>query len=343
MIEEVSALDQTLVEHPYEFDFFQAVRLLGLILPERPDVGTDAKPTEEVVRFKSRQSLEFPASAIHALDIESDPARMVIAFMGLTGFEGVLPHHYTEHILARAGSRDLAMAEFFDLFNHRLISLFYRAWEKHQLPAVYHKAAARKSLPDAFTQYFFDLIGMGTDGLRGRLAIPDEALLRYAGLFAQVPRSASVLRGILRDHFGVPVEVEQFDGAWRLLESDELCNLEDRDIRNQLGVGAIAGEVVWDPQARFRIRLGPVPLSRFVSFLPGADAVRELDGITRLYVGEVLQFEWQVVLKGDEVPWCAIGDESESGPRLGWCAWLKTEEFETDAVDAAFAELEDTR
>ena len=339
MIEEVSALDQTLVEHPYGFDFFQAVRLLGLILPDRPDVGTSAKPSEEVVRFKARQSLEFPASAIHALDIESDPARMVVAFMGLTGFEGVLPHHYTEHIIARAGSRDFAMAEFLDLFNHRLISLFYRAWEKHQLPAAYHKAAARKERPDAFTGYLFDFIGMGTGGLRGRLAIPDEALLRYAGLFAQFPRSASVLRGILRDHFGVPVEVEQFDGAWRLLEMDELCNLDDRDIRNQLGVGAIAGDGVWDPQARFRIRLGPVSLTRFAWFLPGTGAVRELDDITRLYVGEVLHFEWQVVLEAAEVPWCTLGDDAEPGPRLGWCAWLKTEEFEADPADAVFAEI----
>ena len=113
----------------------------------------------------------------------------------------------------------------------------------------------------------------------------------------------------------------------------------ERDIRNQLGVGAIAGDGVWDPQARFRIRLGPVSLCRFVSFLPGTQAVRELEDITRLYVGEVLEFDWQVVLEAAEVPWCALGDETESGPRLGWCAWLKTEAFEADAGDAVFAEL----
>jgi type VI secretion system protein ImpH len=336
VIEEPAPLDQTLVEHPYGFDFFQAVRLLGLIQPDRPDVGATAKPSEEVVRFKVRQSLEFPASAIHALDIEIDPARMVIAFMGLTGFEGVLPHHYTEHILARAAARDFAVAEFLDLFNHRLVSLFYRAWEKHQLPAAYQKAAARSESPDVFTRYLFDFIGMGTEGLRGRLAVPDQTLLRYAGLFAQYPRSASALRGILRDHFGVPVEVEQFVGAWHRLEGDEFSNLDDRDLRNQLGVGAIAGDRVWDPQARFRIRVGPVPLARFVSFLPGSETVRELEDIARLYVGDILEFEWQVVLEAGEVPVSVLGDEGESGPRLGWCAWLKTETFEADAAEAVF-------
>jgi type VI secretion system protein ImpH len=336
VIEEVQPLDQNLVEHPYRFDFFQAVRLLGLILPDRPDVGSTAKPSEELVRFKARQSLEFPASAIHDLDIEHDPARMMVAFLGLTGFEGVLPHHYTEHILARAGFRDFAMAEFLDLFNHRLISLFYRAWEKHHVPALYQKAAVRKDLPDGFTQYLFDLIGMGTDGLRGRMSVRDEALLRYAGLFAQYPRCASALQGILHDHFGVPVEVEEFDGAWRMLDFEELCILDDRDIRNELGVGAIAGDGTWDPQARFRIRIGPVPLARFVSFLPGGPAVRELEDITRLYVGEVLLFDWQVVLEADEVPACELNEEALCGPRLGWCAWLKTNEFEADAEDAVF-------
>lgn len=128
MKQPVLPLDHQLLERPYDFNFFQAVRLLSMILPDRPGVGDVAKPAEEIVRFKARQSLEFPASSIHTLDSEIDPARMVVSFFGLTGVQGVLPHHYTEHIIARAAAKDFAMAEFLDLFNHRLISLFYRAW-----------------------------------------------------------------------------------------------------------------------------------------------------------------------------------------------------------------------
>jgi predicted component of type VI protein secretion system len=43
------------------------------------------------------------------------------------------------------------------------------------------------------------------------------------------------------------------------------------------------------------------------------------------------------VLRTHEVPWCRLGDESPSGPRLGWCGWLKTEVFSEDADDAVFA------
>lgn len=56
----------------------------------------------------------------------------------------------------------------------------------------------------------------------------------------------------------------------------------------------------------------------------------------RFYVGPVLQFDVQLVLRADEVPWSRLGDESPAGPRLGWCGWAKTEEFDRDAGDALF-------
>ncbi len=186
MIEKPLALDQRLFDVPFEFDFFQAVRLLHLILNDRVGVGRIAKPEDEPVRFKVRQSLEFAASSLHSLSADTDPPEMTVAFLGLTGIQGVLPHHYTEHILARAQSRDFAMAEFLDLFNHRILSLFYRAWEKHRLPVRLQLASARKEV-DEFTQYLFDWIGMGPAGVRGRLKFVDQALLRNAVLLGQKP------------------------------------------------------------------------------------------------------------------------------------------------------------
>lgn len=336
MTEPALPLDQQLVERPYDLDFFQAVRLLALILTDRAGVGEATHPKLEIVRFRARQSLEFPASSIHSLDTESEPAQMVVAFLGISGVQGVFPHHYTEHILGRAVSKDFAMAAFFDLFNHRLISMFYRAWEKHRPAVLYQAAAARNAGTDRFTQYLYDLIGMGTAGLRNRLAVRDEGLLRYGGLFAQWPRSACALRGILRDYFQVPVEIEEFQGSWHTLAEDELCNLDDSDLRNELGSGAIAGDAVWDPQAGFRVRVGPLPLARFLGFMPGTAATLECIDLVRLLVGDVHQFDLQVVLRAAEVPWCRLGDDSVAGPRLGWSAWLKTEEFAVNPDDAVF-------
>jgi len=336
MKEPILPVDEALFERPYEFDFFQAVRLLHLILNDRPGVGRIAKPAEEPVRFKVRQSLEFPASSIHSMSAETDPPEMTVAFFGLTGVQGALPHHYTEHILARAQAKDFVMAEFFDLFNHRLMSLFYRAWEKHHFPVRFQLAAAKQEI-DEYTQYLFDWIGLGTAGLGGRMAVTDQAFLRYAGLLGQTPHSAVSLRAILRDYFGVDVEIEEFRGAWYKLAEEDQCDLSGHGLNNQLGGGAIAGDAVWDPQAGFRVRLGPLKFDRFLSFLPDGRAVRELNDLLRFYAGPVLQYDLQLVLQAEEVPWCKLGDRTPAGPRLGWSAWLKTEEFHEPTSDAVFA------
>ena len=94
-----------------------------------------------------------------------------------------------------------------------MISLFYRAWEKYRFPVTY-----RLGDEDRFTHHLLDLIGLGTPGLQDRQAVPDDALLHYVALLGEQSRSASALEAILRDYFEVPVEIEQFTGAWYRLD-----------------------------------------------------------------------------------------------------------------------------
>jgi len=334
-----TSLEEALFEHGYEFEFFQAVRLLARMFPRRKQVGGSAKPTEEIARFRTRLSMAFPASAVHDIDRhpdQPDSVSMTITFMGLTGTKGILPLWYTEWLLARKAAKDGTAGAFFDLFNHRFISLFYRAWEKHHPPVLYESSAIRDSRPDHFTQSLFDLIGMGTEGLRGRLRTNDEGLLLYAGLIAQRPQSASALRGILRDYFSVPVEIDQCIGSWYELEDLDRSYLTSELERNQLGVGAFIGTEVWNQQARFRIRVGPINIDQFRDFLPDRATMAELVELTQYLVGHSMAFDVQLVLQAPDVPWCCLGDEGMNAPRLGWISWLKTEEFRSDAADALF-------
>jgi len=334
------SVEEALFARGYEFEFFQAVRLLARLFPDRKAVGGPAKPAEEVARFGARLSMAFPPSAVHDIERDPDspdPARMTVAFLGLTGTQGVLPLHYTERLIARKAAKDTSLAAFFDLFNHRFLSLIYRAWHKHHPPVLYESGASRGPYPDPFTQYLFDLIGMGTDGLRGRMQVQDESLLLYAGLIAQRPHSASALRGILRDYFCVPVEIEQCLGSWYQLEDADRCYLSSEQERSQLGEGAFIGEEVWDQLARFRIRVGPVGLERFTEFLPGGRAMEELVELTRYFAGQAAAFDVQVFLRAEEVPYCRLEDEGIDAPRLGWMGWLKTGEFVVDAGDSVFA------
>ncbi|MCY7377389.1 MAG: type VI secretion system baseplate subunit TssG, partial [Pyrinomonadaceae bacterium] len=84
-------LNQELFDEPYQFEFFQAVRLLEKIFPEQRAVGREASITPEIVRFRSRLALDFPASEVHELKETSDERfdeqhlEMFINFMGMIG------------------------------------------------------------------------------------------------------------------------------------------------------------------------------------------------------------------------------------------------------------------
>jgi type VI secretion system protein ImpH len=328
-------LADVLFAEGHRFEFFQAVRLLERLYPEREPVGREARPAREAARFRAALSLGFPASAVHAVapEVDGAPPTVTVAFMGLTGPLGVLPRHYTALLLARVREKDEALRDFLDLLTHRLVSLFHRAWEKHRFFVEWERAARRGGAIDRFSQYLFDLIGLGTPGLRGRLPFPDAPLLFYAGLLAQQPRSASALAGLLADHLGVPVRVVQLVGEWLPLAEESRTRLGGAAANNALGASAVAGSRVWDPQAKFRLRLGPLGFAAFEDLLPSGRAYARLLALTRFVVGEALSFDVQLVLAAPEVPPCRLGAGEAGAARLGWSSWLKSRDFAHDPED----------
>jgi len=318
-----------LLDEPYRFDFFQAVRLLERVTGQE-SVGRDVKPSREAVRFRTRASLEFPASQIHEIkgangNGDSKRHEMTVAFMGTTGPLGVLPTPYTALVIQRANQRkrDTALWEFLDIFNHRLISHFFRAWEKHRFAVAYERGRE-----DAFTGYLLSVVGMGTGGLRGRSSFEDQALVFYGGLVAQQPHSASAVESVLGDYFGVGSRVDQFVGQWLKLDEGDLTRLGKAN--NRLGDTTIAGSRVWDSQSKFRLGLGPLTLDEFRTFLPVGTAFGPASQLVRHMAGLDLDFDVQLTLRADEVPGCVLGADPNARPMLGWTSWLKTRPFERD-------------
>ena len=187
---------------------------------------------------------------------------------------------------------------------------------------------------DIFTEHLFDLIGMGTAGLRGRLQIDDQALLFYAGLLSQRPHSASALSCILSDYFGVRVQAIQFVGEWLDITEESQTRLGPGEVNNILGVNAVAGTRIWDQQANFKLRAGPLGYSEFNRFLPSSESFKPFVQLTRYYAGQEFDFDLQLVLKAAEVPSCRLGDRNA---RLGFSSWLKTKEFSSDADQVVFS------
>ena len=316
-----SPMGEELAEQAHCFEFFQAVTLLQWLSESSRPVGGFSNPEEEAVHFRVNPRLGFPASPIQKLEIQEDgPPEMMVNFMGLTGPMGVLPYAYSELILERVRAKDHSMAAFFDIFNHRAISLFYRAWQKSRFPVTY-SAGPR----DLFTRYLLDLIGLGTDGLRDRQEIDDEALLHYISLVGMQARSAAALEQIIEDYFEVPVEIQQFTGAWYSLDEPTQCAMSETDTAScQLGAGAVVGDAVWDRQARVRIRLGPLGMERYCDFLPDASAYKALRAMTRFFSNQCLDFELQLVLDRTETPGTELDADAANPARLGWVSWVKT-------------------
>jgi type VI secretion system protein ImpH len=337
--------------------------------------------------------MAFPPSGVAAIErptvalsrpadplLGEPPGRptVVVAFLGLTGPSGALPLHYTQTILRLAregkGPERTALRDWLDLFNHRLIAQYFRAWEKYRFPVTFARyALGRRAVrpgdagpePDAFTRALFSLIGLGVRPLRRRLRvdarpadpaeppaplarIDDLALLRYAGLFARRPRTAAGLEAVLADYFGLPARVVQFTGQWLYLEPASLTRLAD-GAPGELGVNAVAGERVWDVVSKFRVRLGPLRYAAFVELLPDPAPVPQRKGsfllaqLVRLYVGPEFDFEVQLVLRGDEVPECRLQEVPEGalGARLGWNTWMPGDAMPAAVDDVVFDARED--
>lgn len=327
-------LGDQLAENACGFEFFQAVTLLQRLSAGLRPVGRFSNPTEEAVHFRVNPRLGFPASQIQELEFSDEgPADMTVNFMGLTGPLGALPYTYSELILERIKAKDHGVAAFFDIFNHRAISLFYRAWQRSRFPVTYSAGAQ-----DLFTRYLLDLIGMGTGGLRNRQEIDDEALLHYVSLVAMQSRSAVALEQMIEDYFEVPVEIQQFSGAWYNLDASTQCAMTELDTASrQLGGGAVVGDAIWDRQARVRIRLGPLALERYCDFLPGESAYRALRDLTRFFTNQCLEFELQLVLDRTQTPGTELDFDAPNPARLGWVTWAKTKDLDRDPEETILA------
>jgi len=332
-------IEQKLRREPHCFDFFQALRLLERFRPEKKPVGQFTHPETEVAHFRAHPSLAFPASQIQEAEWPEDgPVQMMVNFMGLIGPEGVLPNPYTSLIIERQREGDHSLRDFLDIFNHRMISLFYRAWRKYRFDV-----ACERGERDLFSRNLLSLLGLGTEGMRDRQTISDDTLVYYSGLLAQRPRSAQALQQILADYFEVQVAIEQFSGGWYRLDPETQCRLsEENSDSGELGFGAVVGDEMWNQQSRVQIVLGPLSLERYADFLPDGQSFEPLRSWVRFFSDDEWDFEVKLILDREQVPACTLGAEGVSGPQLGWVSWVKSAPFGRDPGDTVLA-LESTK
>src|SRR5690606_14796173 len=124
------ALLAHLQSQPQAYELFEALRRLECAHPGKPRLGQAARPLDEPVRLGQRASLAFPPRSIDSLQpgVDGCPPKLRTLTLGLFGPHGALPLHLTEHAIERESASDPTFAAFADLFHHRMIALWYRAW-----------------------------------------------------------------------------------------------------------------------------------------------------------------------------------------------------------------------
>ncbi|WP_372623340.1 type VI secretion system baseplate subunit TssG [Falsiroseomonas sp.] len=305
-----------LMAAPERFGLFAALRLIEAAHPDRPRMGRARRAQDEPVRLGQPPHMHFPPAEIAGFaggQAGRAPRLLTYAF-GLFGPQGPLPLHVSREALTRARQNaDPVLADFCDVFHHRMLALYWRAHAGAR-PAVEQDRPAE----NRFAQRLRAVAGMAGPGFRGRSALPERFMLFAAGLLAMQTRPPEALARLITLYFAVPVRVQEFVGAWLCIPAHAHTRLVRGESAPRLGQGSVVGTRVWARHHRFRIVLGPLGLCDFLRFLPDGDSRAKLDAMVARVPGPELDWDVQLVLRHEEVPVLRL----DGTARLNWTSWI---------------------
>jgi len=312
---------------PYRFGFFSTLRRIECAYRALPRLGEATRAADAPVRLGEEPSLDFAPATLTSFraGTAEAPHRLDVAFLGLFGPNGPLPLHLTEYARERLRNNgDSTIVAFANVFHHRMLELFYRAWSATQPTVSYDRPES-----DRYAVYVASLFGLGMPTLRGRDALPDLAKLHYAGHLSCQARHPDGLRDMVGDFFGLPARITELVGEWLTLSEESRCRLGETPVTGTLGESVVVGREVWSRQHRFRLGLGPLGLADYLRFLPIGDSLARLVAMVRNYAGDQYTWDLNLILKQEEVPTARLGRFGH----LGWTTWLHTERRAGDASD----------
>lgn len=338
---QISPLDE-LFNSPQSFDFFQAVRLLGRYLENSADTSGVGVNYFDHIKFCSVAKSSFPINYIHSIkkDFKSTHNesaviyKLYVTFLGLTGPSGVMPESYTEYVIKHTHGNHRVLQDFFDIFNHKIIELLYRVWERNQIVAVYERQKKESLELDLYSKTLLSLAGLGQSSLQNKMSTSDEVIQYYSSLFSHRVHSAKCLESMLSEQFQLPVKVLQFQPEWLTLADEDrsliVSNHYLAKSYNKLGINTIVGSQYESAQSKFRIYIGPINYEQFKLLSPNGEVIKSLHEITRLYVRSELHYDIQVELLAAEIPLCRLS--YKNGTQLGWNTWLQSNSLKMNSI-----------
>jgi type VI secretion system protein ImpH len=297
---------------PWRFDYFTVLRHLERTSTDKPRIGDSAARRDEVARLGQDPFMEFAAANLSRVEQrEGEAVRIFVRYLGLLGPQGALPLATTEEAYHYALARDDAFPRFLDVFNHRFIQLFFRAWADARPIAQHDRPDS-----DRFVAYIGSATGIGSQPFRGRDSIPDAAKLAFAGLLGAQAKSAARLAGAVRGLFDVDAEIDEFVGSSLAVEAAEWTTLGGP--QSALGESTLLGRSVFSVQDKIRVRIFVASLAQYVRFLPSGDLCEPLADLVFFYNGDQLDWDVELAIPAGSVEPMRLGTFGQ----LGWTSWM---------------------
>lgn len=315
----------------------QAARVIELAArrsARSADIGADTPPTEEPLRFIASDRMALTTSDIAEIAEVDGQARVTANVLGLAGAAPALPPVYSELQLQRRRMRDVALAAFFNLFDHRALSFFYRVFRKYHWLVGFEREAVPGN--DPASRAALALAGIATPGSMERLAVDDAGLVPLAGHLGDARRSAASVETVLRQLTGLPLRIVEAEPVWMALPPGEQSRLGGPasgqfarlgGIDPATGMGsddaAIIGAAVLDVQHHYAVEIGPVDHATLIRFCAASDQRRVVGEACLLAAGMEHQPVIRVLIDAADIPPLRLGDTTAPA-LLGWTGWLGT-------------------
>ena len=295
----------------YQQGFAPLLRYLDANAPLATRIGYSISPKQDCVRFGQTPLLHFYSSAFTNIKIDnkSGDFKLKNSYWGMLGINGPLPSHLTEYAIERNYRlKDTTFTEFLDIFNHRFISLFYRAWADAE-PTVSHDRPEHDLFKQRISAFSGEL-NSAQDNFHQHKNIHQY----LAGLYSQKNRSRKTLCQILSEYLNFDIYIDEFQGQWYNLQSSEQTQLGTNNA--SLGVDSIVGSRTFQRCFNFTINIGPINYDQYINLLNNKQRLYTIIELTQKAVGQEYQFSINIVLKAHQTQACQLGSA-----QLGINSW----------------------
>ncbi|EEQ02312.1 hypothetical protein yrohd0001_17990 [Yersinia rohdei ATCC 43380] len=261
----------------------------------------------------------FPASEFKRVEIPEQahlPPTIRTTFMGLYGVESPLPTAYIDDITQRREGHE-AVSDFLDIFNHRLITQYYRIWRKYSYPASFSPGGTDKT-----SQYLLSLCGLGIEGCTTHIATPVSRFLALTSMMRLPTRTSEGIIALV--HLLAP-------------ETDARVIAHDRyriPLRHPLAMSArhpvsmsnspVMGSHAVDVNSQVLLQLTTDNPDEAREWLPGGQLHTDLLALLQVYLGSRLHVRLQLSVLRTLLPDAQLSCQPQSsGILLGRTAVMR--------------------